>query len=154
MYKRQLKKSVEPVVKLVEKEALTAGIVISGKVPSDIWVYADPDAVAEVLTNLLVNAVTHCPPGTRVLVSAEVHGKNAEITVSDNGHGIPADMLEQVFEPFVQADRKPGSGYRGVGMGLAVCKALIERMGGKIWAERNKEGGATFKFTLPIAKSQ
>jgi len=149
-----LKKTVEPVVKLVEKEALTAGMVISDEVPPDICVYADPDAVAEVLTNLLVNAVTHCPSGTKVLVSADVRGENAEIAVSDNGSGIPPDMLEQVFEPFVQAKRKSGPGYRGVGMGLAVCKALVEKMGGKIWAERNQEGGTTFKFTLPAAKNQ
>ncbi|RKY18535.1 MAG: hypothetical protein DRP63_01960 [Planctomycetota bacterium] len=150
----RLKKMIEPVVKLVENKARAVGIVISDEVPPDIRVHADPDAVAEVLTNLLVNAVTHCPPRTKVVVTAKVRGKNTEIAVSDNGSGIPPDILKQVFEPFVQGERKAGSGYRGVGIGLAVCKAIVEKMGGKIWVQNNQDGGATFKFTLPTAKSQ
>ena len=147
-----LLEAVKPVVDLVSREAERVGMEVTCEVGARIVVHADLDAVSEVLTNLLVNAVMHCPAGTRISVTAKRVRKQVRVSVSDNGPGIPEDMLDRIFEPFVQARRESGPGYKGTGVGLAVCKGLVEKMGGRIWAENNKEGGARFSFTLPLAQ--
>ncbi len=72
--------------------------------------------------------------------------QQVEVAVSDTGHGIPADKLLHVFEPFFSS--KPN----GLGMGLAISRGIIEAHGGRLWAENNEAGGATFTFTLPAAE--
>jgi two-component system, LuxR family, sensor kinase FixL len=73
-------------------------------------------------------------------------GATVEVAVSDTGHGISADKLLHVFEPFFSS--KPD----GLGMGLAISRGIIEAHGGRLWAENNEAGGATFTFTLPAAE--
>lgn len=106
----------------------------------------------QVLLNLLLNAmdaVNGSPPTERqVAVRARLAGAMVEVTVSDTGHGIPADQLLRVFEPFFTS--KPN----GLGMGLAISRGIIEAHGGRLWAENNADAGATFTFSLPVAKPQ
>jgi signal transduction histidine kinase len=98
--------------------------------------------------NLLLNAldaVKDNPPGRRrVTVRARPAGATVEVTVSDEGHGIPADQLLRVFEPFFT------SKSNGLGMGLAISRSIIEAHGGRLWAENRPAGGAVFTFTLPV----
>jgi signal transduction histidine kinase len=112
-------------------------------------VHADPVQLQQVLLNLLLNAMDALgdhPPATR-LVALRVRpvGATIEVAVSDTGHGIPADQLPRVFEHFFS--NKP----KGLGMGLAISRDIIVAHGGRLWAENNEAGGATFTFSLPAA---
>src|SRR6266581_1592147 len=108
--------------------------------------------IDQVLTNLLENAVRYAPPETPIEISAHVEGEEMVISVADRGPGVPAVDLERIFDKFYRVlgtQRTTGSG-----LGLAVCKGLVEAHGGRIWAENRDGGGAVFRFTLPITKTE
>ena len=109
----------------------------------------NPDRLADLFRNLLQNALRHrgeAPP--RIRVSAERRSNEWLLAVKDNGPGIEAEYLESVFQPFV---RLHGRQREGPGLGLAICRAIVERHGGSIWAESGAGTGCTFRFTLPAA---
>jgi two-component system OmpR family sensor kinase/two-component system sensor histidine kinase BaeS len=127
--------------------------------PDDLEpVQADPDRVAQVLRNLLVNALRHTPAGGSVTVSAAAKIETLEITVADTGEGIAAEDLPHVFERFWRADlartrSKAGGEERladGTGLGLAVAQSLVNAQGGRIWVESTPGEGTVFRFTLPL----
>ena len=105
--------------------------------------------VDQVLTNLVENAVRHTSSGTEIWIKAECESGEAVVTVTDSGPGIPETELPRLFDPFVRAAQRKG-GPGGVGLGLAIARGLVEAHGGRITAENRAEGGATFKFTLPL----
>jgi PAS domain S-box-containing protein len=109
---------------------------------------ADRQRVAQVLTNLVGNAARFSPPQTDITVTAQSQDDEALVTVSDQGEGIPAEMQEKVFEPFQQLD---AMGTRGLGLGLAICKGLVEGHGGLLWIQESSPAGTTFAFTLKTA---
>jgi len=112
-------------------------------------VKADPDRLAQVLHNLLANALRHTPGG-RITVSGEPVGSAVQISVSDTGEGIPAGDLPFIFERFYRGDQsRSGSS----GLGLAIAKAWVEAMGGKIGAESVGGQGSRFWFTLPSGET-
>lgn len=108
----------------------------------------DPEKIYRVYLNLIENAIKYSPQGM-IRVGAHVVDGELEGSVSDQGVGIPPDMLEAIFQPFRQADASPTRAYGGVGLGLAICKHLVELHGGRIWAESEPGGGATIRFRLP-----
>src|SRR3954447_23404864 len=108
----------------------------------------DPARILQVIGNLLSNAVKFTPSHGSVVVHVERVGDNIVVAVADNGEGIPADMLNAVFERFVQLT--PDHRRGGVGLGLYISKCIIEGHGGRIWAENRSSGGTTFSFSLPI----
>lgn len=110
---------------------------------------ADPDRLTQVLRNLVRNAVIHTRPGDRVSVAAHPHHGHLEITVMDDGPGIPPDQLEQVFERFRRLDGGRSRASGGSGLGLAIARAIIEAHGGTIHAESTPGHGATFRIDLP-----
>ena len=119
-----------------------------------IWIHALPlvefDAalIERVLYNLLENAGKYTPDGTLIRLAAAVSGDNLRVTISDNGPGLPKGQEESIFEKFTRGTRE--STTPGVGLGLAISRAIVEAHGGKIWAEHNPGGGARFCFTLPL----
>jgi two-component system sensor histidine kinase KdpD len=121
-------------------------------VPSDLsLVPMDFVLMAQVLVNLLDNALKYSPPGTPIEVRAYVDGAEAHIQVADRGVGIPPDDLERVFDKFYRV-QQPGQ-VTGTGLGLSICKGIVEAHGGRIWA-RNREGGGTVvTVTLPLHAS-
>ncbi|MHB1415134.1 MAG: HAMP domain-containing sensor histidine kinase [Chloroflexota bacterium] len=115
-----------------------------------LLVQADRERIAQVLTNLLHNAIKFTPPGGRVTVSVHPGEHEVLLTVSDTGAGIAEEDLPRLFERFYKADKARASG--GTGLGLAIAKHLVQVHGGRIWAESAGPGqGATFTFTLPVA---
>ncbi len=114
-------------------------------------VKADRRRIDQVLSNLLGNAGKFAPEDSRITIEAETGTENATIHVRDQGRGLDPASLPHVFRKFFQARGEPGSGSRGNGLGLAICKGIVEAHGGRIWAASPGEGqGATFSFTLPL----
>ncbi len=109
----------------------------------------------QVLTNLLENAVRYTPPTSLIELSVEIVDSQMMVTIGDYGPGVPVDDVERIFDKFYRVlnTRQKGTGVRGSGLGLAVCRGLIEAHGGRIWVEnRQREKGAIFHFTLPLGK--
>lgn len=113
----------------------------------DARVCVDPDAFAQVLTNLLSNAARFSPTGVDVSISAQIHDSMVRILVTDHGPGIPENFRSRIFGKFTQAD----SQKEGSGLGLSICKTIVERMGGRIAFETELNQGTTFYFDLPLA---
>jgi signal transduction histidine kinase len=116
-------------------------------------VRADPEKLQQILLNLAGNAVKFTPTGGRVGVGATREHDRIRIRVSDTGIGIPADQLEQVFEPFFQVDRGTTRTYPGIGLGLAIARDFARTMGGEVRLESQPEKGTTAWLELPAAES-
>ena len=115
------------------------------------YVRADPTRFAQILGNLLGNAIKYSPRESTVHVTVEVVGDQALLRVADKGMGIPADLLPFVFEPFVQGERALDRSQGGLGLGLALVRALVELHGGCVRAESAGAGqGAAFEVRLPL----
>jgi PAS domain S-box-containing protein len=118
---------------------------------NDVRVRADGEKVQQILLNLLSNAVKFTGAGGTVTMSCAAHGGVVSIRVTDTGIGIPPDRLTQIFEPFVQVDRRLNSRHEGTGLGLAISRDLAKAMGGDITVESELGVGSTFTVTLPGA---
>ena len=128
---------------------LTQGHRVDVRVPEDLPpISLDYVEIDQVLSNLLENAARHTRPGTAIVVSASIDGAQAVVEVADDGPGVPRSDLERVFEPFFRGPS--GDAPRGTGLGLAVARGLVEAHGGRISVINRPEGGALFRFTLPI----
>ncbi len=125
---------------------------LSVDVDRGLHVDADPVRLAQVLANLLTNAARYTPPGGHVRVSARREGEGVAVEVSDDGQGIPPDLLPRIFELFVQGPRGPDRAEGGLGIGLALVKSLVALHGGTVQARSEGPGrGATFRVLLPPA---
>ena len=113
-------------------------------------VFADRDRVAEVLTNLLDNANKYSPAGADIFVDLRADETEVAVSVRDGGPGLREEDLERVFEKFYRTDSSDSQVAYGYGLGLFVCRQLVEAMGGRIWAENHPQGGAVFSFSLPV----
>jgi len=113
-------------------------------------VLCDPTQVVQVFQNLIGNAIKYhgeAPP--RVHVTAQPEERKAVFTVRDEGIGVAAGSLEEIFQMFRRGDER--APFAGTGVGLAICRKVIERHGGRIWAEPAPGHGTAFRFTLPLA---
>ncbi len=122
---------------------------LDGELPQAM---VNPMTVFQVLDNLIANAIKFTPPGGSVrLTAAHDPARNQiVITVIDTGIGIAPDQHERIFERFYQVDGSSTRAHSGVGLGLSVCKAIVEEHGGRIWVESTPGKGAAFYFTLPV----
>ena len=133
------------------------GHVLSIDLPEDLpLVMADRARIAQVLGNLLSNAARHSPESSPIQVTAARDGVHVAISVADRGKGVPADRLPHLFRKHAGVAGGEGqSGLGGQGLGLAICKGLVEAHGGRIWAESGGAGrGARFTFTVPVAADE
>ncbi|MES2184454.1 MAG: ATP-binding protein [Pseudomonadota bacterium] len=116
---------------------------------AEAWVRVDRDRMRQVLSNLVENALRHASDGGWLEVAVEVDGHHAVLAVSDDGPGLPDDMLNSPFRRFQKPlNRQHGE---GVGLGLSIVHALVTRQGGEVTAERREEGGSRFLVRLPLA---
>ena len=107
--------------------------------------HADAARVQQAIGNLVGNAIKFTPAGGGIIVRAQAHGESVRFAVSDTGAGIPPEQLAKIFGRFWQADR---ADRRGIGLGLAITKAIVEAHGGRIWVESHVGEGTSFYFTL------
>lgn len=120
-----------------------------------IWLDADMTRVTQIISNLLNNAAKYTPAGGRIALSAGTSGSEAVIRVSDNGTGLAPEMLDRVFDLFVQAHDDEPQAQGGLGIGLALVRRLVDMHGGRITAESPGRGqGSTFTVYLPLAMQQ
>lgn len=130
---------------LVDADAVT--VEVMGEVPD---VLADPRQVERVIVNLMENAVKYGMEGEHPAVRVRERDGLIQFDVEDHGAGVPAGEREKVFEKFTRLSNH-GRRATGAGLGLALCKTIVERNGGRIWVSETPGGGATFSFTLPVA---
>jgi signal transduction histidine kinase len=109
---------------------------------------ADPLRLSQIVGNLVGNALKFTPPHGHVTLHVSPYGKDVIFQVADDGPGIPPAHLEHLFDKFWQARQ---TDRRGVGLGLAIAKGLVEAHGGKMWVESTPGAGSTFSFSLPAA---
>lgn len=112
--------------------------------------FADKDMILTVIRNLLSNAIKFTPDGGTVNTSAAVEGDHVNVTVSDHGVGMTADYAASIFALDIKTTTPGTDGEKRTGLGLPLCKEMVEKCGGKIWCESVPDKGSTFTFTLPV----
>ncbi len=142
---------VESAILQQEIQARDRSIELLSDVADDLpFVDADMRRIEQVLTNLIANALDFTPEGGSIRISATAEDGAVRFCVRDSGIGIAADKLPHLFDRFWQADDKS---TRGTGLGLTICKGIVDAHGGRIWAESTPDEGSTFCFTIPVAES-
>ncbi|MHA2725968.1 response regulator [Vibrio campbellii] len=127
---------------------------IINQVPADLKaVSADPQRLEQVLYNLIGNAIKYTSEG-KIVISATVVDDQVRVQVVDTGQGIPAEHLEHIFEPLIQAGQDASRYRQGAGLGLSISRQLIELMGGSLYVSSQPMVGTTFSFTLPLANEE
>ncbi len=142
---------IEEIFREVEALAGKKKISLEMKVPDEKLprILLDKSRIEQVLVNLTINAINYTPEGGEIRVEAQSPtGNFLEISVTDNGIGVPEEERRNIFDEFKVGKRTGGKD--GVGLGLAICKKIIEAHGGKIWLEPGKKEGSRFIFTLPL----
>lgn len=131
------------------------GLDIVVKMPRDLHpVAANASRISQVITNLVGNAIKFIPAGGLIEVSALENTPFVQVQISDNGLGIPPNALPHIFDRFYQARTGESEEQEGFGLGLAICKEIVELHGGRIWAESNPGRGSTFYFTIPMYEEE
>ena len=139
-------------VEAVRPRSEAKGVNVNMQVPSELRAFEfDRTRIAQVIGNLLENAIRHTPSGSSVTVSAQVKHSRASVTVADGGEGISREALPHVFERFYRVDPSRARTTGGAGLGLTIAKQLVETHGGTIRAESTLGNGSRFIFDLPVS---
>jgi two-component system phosphate regulon sensor histidine kinase PhoR len=133
--------------------AHSQGSDLSIEMKNDAMVKADPEAVHQVFSNLISNAVKYCPPGTPIVIGATQRENDVEFFVRDSGLGIASEHLPRLFQRFYRVDKARSRESGGTGLGLAIVKHIVLAHGGSVRVESELNHGSTFFFTLPRAES-
>lgn len=144
-------KALEPIKAIAEENGIKLNQVFEDKLPN---IKCDSERIMQVLTNLLNNSVKFTPKGGNITVACRLHPANfVEVSIIDTGIGIAKNDIPKIFTRFGQVGdsitRRPG----GTGLGLALCKDLVEMHGGRVWVESKLGAGSTFTFRLPVNKN-
>jgi signal transduction histidine kinase len=136
---------------LAERKRIALTCEGTGELP---LLHADPDALEKVFTNLIGNSLKFTEPGGRITVRGEARAGGIHFEVADTGLGIPSDQLERIFDRFAQVDTSATRRHEGTGIGLSLCKELVELHGGRIWAESEGPGrGSRLCLVLPLGRA-
>ena len=138
---------IERAGKEMRRKKLTAAVALGAE---PVWVLADDKKLGDVVDNLLNNATKFSPAGGALRVELSSAGKNAKLSLSDQGPGVPPEMMPHVFERFFASNQGPTREYAGLGLGLPLAKEVVEQHGGRIWLESQGAGsGTTAHLELP-----
>ena len=149
--KVELRSVAEDVIDDLQSRAGDKKVNLENQVPDDVVVRADADRVQQVIFNLVDNAIKYGRPEGRVWINARLaDGQFAEVSVRDNGPGIPPDSIDRVFERFYRADKARSREQGGTGLGLSIVKHIVQSHGGEVRVESELGLGATFFYTLPL----
>ncbi|MFW6188990.1 MAG: sensor histidine kinase [Planctomycetota bacterium] len=140
--------------RLFERQAAEKDMELRLELPAEAPAYADEHAASRVLNNLLSNAFKFTPEGGTVELSVSPDDSTVVTRVRDTGPGIPPEDQEKVFQKFTQLESQLTSKPAGSGIGLAICREIVERSGGRIWVDSRPGEGSTFAFALPNAPRQ
>ena len=110
----------------------------------------DPDRLVQVVTNLVANAVKYAPAGGSVVIATHVHPDGVELTVADQGLGVPEEHRTSIFDPYGRIVRPEQHMIPGTGLGLPICQQIVTLHGGRIWVEPNEPQGSVFHVVLPV----
>jgi signal transduction histidine kinase len=148
-----LKETIEKAIDVMQPEAMANQILIVNKPTQDIFVSYDEERIKQVLTNLLKNSLKATSPKTgKIEIVAEEHPSEIIVSVKDNGKGIPLDSIDKIFKKFYQVDTSLTREQGGSGLGLSICKGIVEAHGGKISVQSELTRGSVFSFTIPKEK--
>jgi PAS domain S-box-containing protein len=140
--------SIDAMRGMAEKAEITIS-----STPQQARLFADPDRIIQTLTNLLSNAIKFSPPHSTVYLNAEIlRSEEILFQVIDQGIGIPDNQLETIFDRFAQVDASDSRSQGGTGLGLTICRSIVQQHSGQIWVESTLGKGSTFCFTLPLAE--
>lgn len=142
----------EDVVRRLDREATARGVRVAVRGPSDLHAVMHPDALTEVLMNVLTNALAVSPHGSTVTVDIQPDSRGVTVSVLDEGPGIPRELRTTLFEPFVTGEQSRTGG--GTGLGLAIAARLMRAMGGRIGVGDDRDEGAVVWFWIPDASGQ
>jgi two-component system, OmpR family, phosphate regulon sensor histidine kinase PhoR len=125
---------------------------LENQVPDNVVLRADVERIQQVLFNLVDNAIKYGRPEGSVWINARpAAGQFVEVSVRDNGPGIPPDAINRVFERFYRVEKARSREQGGTGLGLAIVKHIVQSHGGEVWVGSELGQGTTFFFTLPLA---
>jgi PAS domain S-box-containing protein len=134
---------------------LTNGQQLTTHIPENLPpVFVDDKRIAQVLVNLIRNSATYAPKGTEINISAGVRSNSVQINVNDQGPGIQPSERKRVFQAFRRGVSEETGSAKGAGLGLAICKGLVEAHGGRIWIRKKTSPGTTVSFTVPLVPKQ
>ncbi len=153
--KLSIPRLINKVVSSSKEMATSKNITLQTDIPDEgLEIEADINKITVAISNLIHNSITFTNEGGKVLVKAEGVTGHVQVSVKDNGIGIPADDLSYVFERFFQVESHLTRRHPGMGLGLSVAKTMIELHGGRIWVESVEGQGSTFIFLLPLKPKQ
>ncbi|HXU94888.1 MAG TPA: HAMP domain-containing sensor histidine kinase, partial [Candidatus Nitrosotalea sp.] len=148
--KNNIKDSIEKIVLEMQPLAISSEVSVTYNVPKDVYALYDDSRIRQILTNLVKNSLKAVLPKTgKVEINVEEKSNEVVISVKDNGRGIPENAIGDVFKKFYQVDTTSTREKGGSGLGLSICKGIVEAHGGRIWVQSEVSKGTTFSFTIP-----
>ncbi|MFC2107820.1 sensor histidine kinase, partial [Bacteroidota bacterium] len=148
-----LSKVIQEVIEISNSIAKTKDISLNQMISDEIEVYADENMLDVVLRNLISNAIKYTETGGNVNILFTSIENQVEISISDDGVGMTDETRKKLFDISTSITTKGTANEKGSGLGLALCKEFVEKLGGNIWVESELGKGSDFKFTLPLNKS-
>lgn len=148
--KTDLQETVTETVRFMEGFAKEKNITLATTSSELPFIEVDPDRISQVLRNLVHNAIKFSPSGSRIEINTELKRDHIQFSVKDQGVGLKSDDQIRIFEPFYQVEGTLSRKYGGTGLGLTICRGIIEAQKGKIWVESKSGFGSTFYFTIPL----
>ncbi len=148
--RNNIRESVEKTVIVMQPQATADSILLTFSLEKDIYALYDDVRIKQVLTNLIKNSLKATQPKTgKVQVNVEEKAHEVIVSVKDNGRGIPPEARDEIFKKFYQVDTSSIREKGGSGLGLSICKGIVEAHGGRIWMESQLSEGTTFSFAIP-----